>query len=308
MPTYWPVTVVAVHSNIHSCVATQTNVHPVHEPLNPVEVEGTTRERDGVSSEEESGGSSCTDVKGCDVKGLVRRCERLVARADLNKWCSIPNLVKDSIWSLACSSTGSRLLRKILFQCRTSVQVQVAEGMKGRVWEASISQEANYLLQACIEVLPSHHVQFIIDEMSGRVVLAAQDKHASHVLEKLLEHCSSNQTSNFVDELTRNAQSLCRHGNGSFVVKHILKYGTEEQQHTLAVRIAQEGVRSLAKHVIGNHVVTCALATRNEKAVKLLAAELMPALGELSRHNSGSFVARELKRIMKLNGEVFDKH
>jgi len=176
----------------------------------------------------------------------------------------------------------------------------VADKFQGRVWEASLSREANYVVQACIEVLPSKDVEFMIDEMMGHTVAAAQDTYASRVLERLIEHCSDDQTLELVHELMRSTPALCRHKKGNFILQAILQHGSEEQQSALVTGIIEQGAIDLAKHKIGNNVVVCALALPDTEIVRQLQEALMPALAELSRHHSGSFVARELKRTLKV--------
>merc|ERR1712048_600271 len=234
-------------------------------------------------------------------RSLAGRCERLSARADFAAWSSLPKWIHDSVFSLACYPSGSRMLQKILREGRPSVQAQVASQLQSHVWEASLSRDANYVVQTCIDVLPAEDVKFVIDEMLGHTVPAAQDNHASRVLEKLIEYCSFDQTSRLVHELTSNAQALCRHNNGNFIVQHILRYGSKEQQSALVSSIVKQGAISLAKHKVGNHVVSCALAIPHAEIVGQLAEALMPAYADLSQHQSGSFVERELKRIMKLH-------
>merc|ERR1712151_127458 len=146
----------------------------------------------------------------------------------------------------------------------------------------------------CIEVLPAERVQFIIAEMAGRAVL---------VLERLIEHCSCSQTAVLVDELVSHSRELCRHSCGNYIMQHILEYGSDAQRSSLITCILGDDILSLAKDKIGNHIVSCALAKANAEEVQLLAAALKPDADVLSRHHSGSFVARELKRAMKLLDE-----
>merc|ERR1712151_1018785 len=177
----------------------------------------------------------------------------------------------------------------------------MGDRLQGCVWEASLSREANYVVQACIQVLPPDALEFMIDEMLGHTVAAAQDTHASRVLEKLIEHCSSKQTSKLVHDLSQSTPALCRHSYGNFILQKIFTHGNEEQQSALVTSIIKDGATSLAKHKVGNHVVSCALASPHTEIVGQLVEALTPALADLSRHQSGSFVARELRRLMKIH-------
>jgi len=231
--------------------------------------------------------------------GLEAECEKLFAEDGIAEWSELPDLVRKSVLELSCSQRGVQLLEKVFDECTTAVQVQVVEQLRGRAWEASTSRCANYVMQKCVEVLPSEHVQFIIDEMEGRAVPAAQNRFGVRVLQRLIEHCPPIRISCLVDELISNASDLCCHPFGNFILPHILEYGSEEQRHSLVTCIAESDVTSLAKHKIGNHVVSSALAACCPQDVQLLIRILAPHLDVLSKHQSGSFVAKELKHAMK---------
>merc|ERR1712187_957050 len=138
---------------------------------------------------------------------------------------------------------------------------------------------------------------------------AAQDRHAVRVLERLIEHCSCIQTSSIAKELIGHASALCRHAFGNFLIQWLLEYGSEEQQHSLVLQIVDSDIISLAKHKVANHVISCAITKCKSEDVQLLANALMPHVDNLSRHHSGSFVAKALKNAANaLQGSMHCEH
>jgi len=219
---------------------------------------------------------------------LIKDCEKLIESEDITEWSDLPAPIKKATWDLSVCPSGKRLLEKVLSECGTSVQIQVLEQLKGRVWEASTSREANYIVQACIEVLPSEHLQFVVEEIKDCAVTAAKNRFAVRVVQRLIEFCTESQTSSLVDKLISSACDLCCHGIGNYVIKHILECGSDEQRHLLATRIMNGNIVKLARDAVGNHVVSCALVYCNSQDAQMLAKALMPEFESLLRHKNGS--------------------
>jgi hypothetical protein len=86
----------------------------------------------------------------------------------------------------------------------------IAQRLQGHVNEAIKNQQANHVLQKCIEVLPRGPARFILREIAeeqdtavktanSKVVKAATDKYGCRVLQRLIEHFSDSEEQ-YVDE------------------------------------------------------------------------------------------------------------
>jgi len=244
-------------------------------------------------------GKKSNPKPGMSKSDLVKDCEKLTESEDITQWSDLPAPIKKAAWDLSVCPSGKRLLEKVLSECRTSVQIQVLEQLRGRVWEASTSREANYIIQFCIEVLPSEHLQFVVEEIKDCAVTAAKNRFAVRVVQRLIEFCTESQTSSLVDELISRACDLCCHNSGNYVIQHLLEFGTDQQRHRLATRLANDNIFRFAKDKVGNHVVSCALANCDTHDAQMLAKALKPNLASLSRNCNGSFITKQLRRVME---------
>jgi len=209
--------------------------------------------------------------------------------------------------ALALSSTpgGSRFLQDTLETAATTDKIALVRGLEGHAWALSASPHGNHVLQKLIVALPSKWCQFIIDDLRGRAVEAAQHQKRCRVLERLIEHCSCTQLQPIIEEIVSNASLLFRHGFANYIVQHVLEHGSEDQRHRMVLQICEQAGR-LSRHKIASNVVRAALIHGSQEDKERLAETLAPTaveLASLSKHIVGSFVARELRIVMKLGNE-----
>lgn len=234
----------------------------------------------------------------------VAACEQMLVRLEgddrqtLLSELLTPTDASPSVWQLACSAGGTRVVQKAFEVANTSERIALALQLKGHVREAITSPHANHALQKCIEVIQPERLDFVLSEIMGLAVTAARHRYGCRVLERLLEHCPSEQTASLVDEVLVGAAQLCRHTFGNFVVQHILEHGTLEQRHVIA-NVIQEDVQRLARHRVASHVVRCAIKHSapedRQRLIQALRADASE-LADLAHHHCGSFVVREMRR------------
>mmetsp|Transcript_142062 Transcript_142062/g.247529 ORF Transcript_142062/g.247529 Transcript_142062/m.247529 type:complete len:507 (-) Transcript_142062:101-1621(-) len=213
--------------------------------------------------------------------------------------------VISSVWPLALTRRGSRILQKALDVGTPSDQLQILFRIEGHVQEAMRSPHANYVLQKCIEVMAPERVQFILDELKGDAVMAARHRFGCRILQRLIEHCPLEQTEDLSLEVLSDVASLCRHQFGNFVVQHILQHGSPAHKQCIADVIHGDVIR-LAKHRIASHVVSCAMVHCAPEDVQRLTQVVLADAGQLadlSRREYGSFVVREVNRARRLHRE-----
>mmetsp|Transcript_64561 Transcript_64561/g.114822 ORF Transcript_64561/g.114822 Transcript_64561/m.114822 type:complete len:538 (-) Transcript_64561:181-1794(-) len=211
--------------------------------------------------------------------------------------------ITSSVWPLALTSRGSRILQKALEIGSASDQQMIINRLSGRIQEAMKSPHANYVLQKCIEVMAPERVQLILDELKGDAVMAARHRFGCRILQRLIEHCPLEQTDDLAGEVLSEVDSLCRHQFGNFVVQHILQHGSPEHKKRIA-DVLQADVIRLAKHRIASHVVSCALvhcAQEDVQRITQVVLEDAGQLADLSRREYGSFVVREVNRVRRMH-------
>lgn len=224
---------------------------------------------------------------------------------DITKQRTALEWVVQSVWPLALTRRGSRILQRALEVGSPPDQVQILVSLEGHVQEAMRSPHGNYVIQKCVEVMAPERVQFILNELKGDAVATARHRFGCRIIQRLIEHCPQAQTQDLVAEVLTDVSALCRHQFGNFVIQHILQHGSNEHKHCIADVIHAEMIR-LAKHRIASHVVSCAMVHCAPEDVKRLTKVVLSDAGQfadLSRREYGSFVVREVNRARRLHGE-----
>uniref|UniRef100_A0A7S1A390 PUM-HD domain-containing protein n=1 Tax=Noctiluca scintillans TaxID=2966 RepID=A0A7S1A390_NOCSC len=201
-----------------------------------------------------------------------------------------------SMWPLAWTRQGCRVVQEALDSTTGADQVALAEQLKGRVRDAIKSPNANYVLQKCVEVMPPNHIQFVIDELQGHAAATSRHRFGCRILQRLVEHCPSEQTSSLVDEVLREAPTLCRHRFGNFVLQHVLEHGTSDQRRRIVDALEPEVVE-FSKHRLASHVVQRALVHCQPEEQQRLVQAISARSDEkkaLAHSQYGSFVVREM--------------
>jgi len=206
------------------------------------------------------------------------------------------NMVTEFAWPLASCLNGCRLVQNALCVASAVEQAAIADQIRGKVVQASTCPHANYVLQKCVELLPTDSMSFILIEMQGHVVATARHRYGCRVLERLVER--GWQTENIVNEVLADACQLCRHPFGNFVVQHVMKHGTPTQRRNL-VDVVHRDIHRLARHRVASHVVRCTLVHSTAEERRALVGTLgadMANLADLASHHCGSYIVREMRR------------
>lgn len=251
---------------------------------------------------------------------------------------AISDILNRSVWELARTPVGSRVVQEAFEVGNSSLQVNGREspinprrladfkehlrsGLKGKVQEALRSPHGNHVLQKCIEVTPAPHLQFMLEELTQRenggpgepcVASFAKHRFGCRVIQRLLEHCDVGDgmdsadpaLSTLVDQLLGVAGTLVKHKFGNFVVQTLLEQGAREDRHKH--RIAEELLRdvpSLARHRVASHVLEtamkmCCAQDQERLAIKVLEGDVQ----ELARSKYGSFVVKQAGFVLRVRG------
>jgi hypothetical protein len=213
--------------------------------------------------------------------------------------------VISSVWALAVTRHGCRIVQRALEVATAGDQQLIAETLQGHVLEALKSPNANHVLQKCIEIMPPEKIHFVLQELRGHGAFVARHRFGCRILQRLIEHCPPVQTADLIAEVLVDASKLLRHQYGNFVIQHVLQHGSPDQVHQIAEVIGADVIR-LAKHRIASHVVSCAMVHCSPEDVQRLTQVVLGEAGQLAdltRRQYGSFVVREVHRAVRLQGQ-----
>jgi len=221
--------------------------------------------------------------------------------------------IKGSVWRLAASPTGSRLLQEILEVGDAQVKAQVVKELEGHVQEAWDNTEAaphaNYVLQKCVEVMPPPLCLFIRDEMVQSAKDAACSKYGCRILQRLIEHFDNSKMEPLLAQILaeETLPSLMVSKYGNFVVQCVLEHGSQQQRSLVASVLGTDAqLRALAENSYASHVVQRAMMHCSEQEQRLIVQKVLGMEGNSRLKHSvyGSFVAREAKKWRRLRQQV----
>eukprot|EP00913_Durusdinium_trenchii_P011157 g10479.t1 len=167
----------------------------------------------------------------------------------------------EQVWILACSPSGSRHLQELLKNgeksSHTAQQQQAAEewkaavdkvvsGLQSHVLEATAASGdwnySNYVLQACIQVLPLK-----------KIVDVAMNPHGCRVLQRLIEHVLQQEThaQHLMQEMLPEIKRLSKDQYGNHVMQKFLEpdakkfFGSEAKSKlSLWIRMASQSQKA----------------------------------------------------------------
>eukprot|EP00927_Polykrikos_kofoidii_P081491 TRINITY_DN7892_c0_g2_i1.p1 TRINITY_DN7892_c0_g2~~TRINITY_DN7892_c0_g2_i1.p1 ORF type:complete len:519 (+),score=75.54 TRINITY_DN7892_c0_g2_i1:77-1558(+) len=171
------------------------------------------------------------------------------------------------VHKLSLESHGCRLVQDAIIASTAPTQCLLLGKLEPHLQELSESPCGNHVLSRLIEYMPSAAIGPVVSWLEGRtpngssrVSVVVRNRFGCRAIERMIEHCSERQLGVILDEVVADAVPLCRHPFGNLVVGHILEHGSH-----------------VMKHKILEH--------------------LMPVLGMLSMHRTGSFVVQKAFRF-----------
>jgi len=289
----------------------------------------------------QSGGSSCGAPKctcgGCKVgaEDGPEELQDLIASLDQMDPSDRRMIaqVEGSVWALATSKDGSRLLQEIFESGDSQGKARLAAELKGnvnRAWQCEVAARyANFVIQKCVEVMPPGLCHFVRDEMMGaNVEEAACSKYGCRILQRLIEHFHNREMEDLLKVLLeeRTLWGLMANKYGNFVVQCVLEHGSKPQRSLIAqvvlghteqrpedeLRLAEKAkkmpeglgrdyrrVAALASSMYASNVMQkammhCSEDEQRQIVRKVLDAERLPFL---KRSRYGSFVTSEAQKL-----------
>jgi hypothetical protein len=194
---------------------------------------------------------------------------------------------------------------------------QLAEQLKGHVWEALKCPNANYVIQMCVSSSRPHDTQFIADEIreqgneavSGAAQVARM-RFGCRILQRQLEHYSDErQVGPLIDDILSDAVALCTHQYGNYVMKHILEHGPPEHKSRLCRILASRLADYKRDPKFGEDQFVCAVLSKAlekgcpEDKASLAAAILnVPCL--LSKIADDRFGHETARRVLEVTADL----
>jgi len=214
---------------------------------------------------------------------------------------SIFQWLLESADELASKEGGCRMLQRAVDAGQDRERLALAERFRGRVWDASASHTANFVLQKCVIGLPPSALGFVVEAFQGRAAEAAAHPIQSRMIERLLEYFPAEELDGIIGELTSQASALSRNRFGNFALQRVLEHGTAAQRRALIEALRQDAAE-LAQHYAASNVLRSALihGSPGDQYVLIGALTADPVVARgLEKHRTASFVMREVKALRR---------
>lgn len=135
----------------------------------------------------------------------------------------ILSLMKGRVLTLSLQTYGCRVVQKAFDCVPHEWKIDLALELDGSIPQCVFDQNANHVIQKCVENIPSH-VQFIVDAFLGRVVELSCHAYGCRVLQRIFEKCCAPEVATDVNQVLRevlkNIDTLVMDQYGNYVVQH----------------------------------------------------------------------------------------
>lgn len=164
--------------------------------------------------------------------------------------CSASSLI-GNVWAKSKHKDGCLEVQKALSHGDNENRVAIASELRGLVWDAVESPNANHVLQRCIENMSPHALQFILDELmchNGAATRLAKHEYGCRVFERILEFFRADQVQQMVKEVLMDVGTLVQDLYGNYVLQHIFEYGEQDMKRQLALALMTRMSRLVTDH------------------------------------------------------------
>eukprot|EP00939_MAST-03C_sp_MAST-3C-sp1_P000944 g944.t1 len=167
--------------------------------------------------------------------------------------------MRSRVLDLSLDTYGCRVVQTAFQVVNKKMRAELAQELRPHVKRCVKNQNANHVIQKCIENVESPEKDFIIDTFVGEVYDFATHPYGCRVIQRILEYCSAmSQTKALMREIEKAATALMQDMYGNYVIQHIIQHGTKSERAALIDRV-RGNMLSFSQHKFASNVVECCL-------------------------------------------------
>ncbi|KAF8691219.1 hypothetical protein HU200_040339 [Digitaria exilis] len=138
------------------------------------------------------------------------------------------NHLMGHVFGLSLHMYGCRVIQKVFDVAEQDQRLEMAKELSSKVLICVCDKFANYVIQKCMECLPSKNIEFIFQSLRGKVAALSTHAYGWHVVKKMLAYSShSPEIHHMVTaEIIESAKVLSADQYGNYVVQHLLEHGS----------------------------------------------------------------------------------
>jgi len=217
--------------------------------------------------------------------------------------------IERRVLPLSLQMYGCRVVQKaILESVDAETQTLLINELDGHVLECVKDQNANHVIQKCIEQVQSSH-KMIAAAFYGRVYDLSTHPYGCRVIQRMLEHCTPHLKKGLLDELMMYADQLAKDQYGNYVLQHVLQHSNLECTDAIIEAVAAN-ILPFSKHKFASNVVERSFVSTDQRQRGILLdavignAETSP-LVSMVRDQYGNYVIQ--KMLETLNAQQRNK-
>lgn len=138
----------------------------------------------------------------------------------------IIELLTGNVFTLSCHMYGCRVIQRAIEIGDLVQKVRLAKELDGLIIRCMHDQNANHIVQKCIEHVPQQHIQFIFKSIYGHVAELSTHLYGCRVIEKIFEHCDDPSVQKLIlTEIMEQLPQLARDHYGNYIVQNLIQHG-----------------------------------------------------------------------------------
>ncbi|KAL6653550.1 hypothetical protein ACP70R_008474 [Stipagrostis hirtigluma subsp. patula] len=184
-----------------------------------------------------------------------------------------------SVLATSLQMYGCRVIQKAFEIADLDQKVVMAKELSGKVLICSRDQNANHVIQKCIECVPPQRIQFIFRSFRRKVKSLSMHACACRVVQRVLSYCDNPDIyHDLVAEIVESVTKLSSDPFGNYVVQHVLEVGGPMERSTIVQKFAGRMV-SMSYHKYASNVIEKCLSFGSFQDQQLIAHEILYAGG-----------------------------
>ncbi|KAH9078272.1 hypothetical protein Ae201684P_019363 [Aphanomyces euteiches] len=195
------------------------------------------------------------------------------------------HIINGRMIDLALQMYGCRVIQKALESDYHAEKLELICELEGQVLRCVKDQNANHVVQKCIEVLPwkdpsaSRYIErasFLLAAFEGNVYSMATHPYGCRVIQRVLEHCSDVQMATILVEIQDACSLLVEDQYGNYVIQHVLQHGQPAERSALINKIYPDIVR-FSYHKFASNVIEKCLMYASVEQLHVIMRHVMDA-------------------------------
>uniref|UniRef100_J3M5N0 PUM-HD domain-containing protein n=1 Tax=Oryza brachyantha TaxID=4533 RepID=J3M5N0_ORYBR len=159
-------------------------------------------------------------------------------------------------------------------------KIQIANELNNDIMKCIHDQNANHVVQKCIEHVPPQFIHFFLDSMYGHVVQLSIHPYGCRVIQSVLEyfHDPSIQET-FLKEIIEDVYCMAKDKYANYVVQYILEHGEALVRSAIIKRFSGK-VMTMSKQKYASNVIEKCLVFGSYNDKQKIINEVLSTSGE----------------------------